>query len=310
MKSVITKIKNLFCVKDGNASTPKVSANKKTLRIFGVVAVTAILVVGYLSQRDTTEARNVVETDLHDTALYDHIEGGGGSDGKIAITYISKRERLSTKNRNEQSMYAYGNSGREYSANQVISNGGNDIPPGTLLKVRLVNKLISSSKNQPVIALLTKDYYHLGTLAIPRGTKLLGQSQHDEASRRIQVAFNTMVFPDQKTGSFSGIALDLDDDGSAGLKGRYSSKRPNRIFGSLLSNFVSGFAEGMQDREVSEFGEVSEKGSLKNAILNGTSSTAVEHSKQFADGLRETTGTITIQPNYDFLVFIDRDFHF
>ncbi|HLB59834.1 MAG TPA: TrbI/VirB10 family protein [Bdellovibrionota bacterium] len=310
MKSVIKKIKGLFCVKEGNTTTPKVTANMRVIKIIGIVGLVLLTVAIIFGSKDPKASKDVVETELHDTSLYSQVDGGGESYGKTEITYINKRDRLSRSNRHENPMSAFSYSGREFSANQIIMNSGNDIPPGTLLQARLVNKLVSSSKNHPVIALVTKDYFHLGILAIPKGTKLLGQSQHDEASRRIQVSFNTAVFPDQRSISFSGMALDLDDDGSAGLKGRYSSRRANRIAGTLLSNFVAGFAEGMQDRDVSEFGEVTQKGSLKNAVLNGAGSTAIENSRQFADNLRETKGTITVPAGYGFFVYMEKETKF
>lgn len=311
MNKPLQFLKKYFIKQEGNKSTPKLSLNVKTLSVLAIILVVSIMTFLLLAPVDDSEtSNNTGETDLHDPTLYSNAEYETEIPGKTKISYIQSSERTQKENQHDNPLTAFSMRGRDYSSPQVLSNSGNVIPPGTLLKTKLVNKVISGKRSNPVIAVITEDYIHLGTTAIPRGTKLLGQSQHDEESRRIQVSFHTAVFPDQSSFSFSGLALDLNDQGSAGLNGNYKSKQATRLSGTLLSEFISGFAEGMQEKETNMFGTTSQKGSVRNAILKGTSTTAIEQSRRYSEKLRETKGVITIPSGYEFIVYLEREFKF
>ena len=106
------------------------------------------------------------------------------------------------------------------------------------------------------------------TQSIPAGTQAIGQATFEEGSKRIQVHFNTLVYPDGDQHGLQGVAM--MGDGSAGLIGDYHSEGVRRELGNFFGNFISGFAAGMTDRTASGgMGIPYDVGSVKNGVLNG-----------------------------------------
>lgn len=299
MKSIFQKIKSIFYKKECNSTLSKGTLNVKAIRIFCGAILVIVLAIYFtansLSSRASTASDNVYETELNNPNLYSNAEVNESYE-KTPITYVDKKERVDELRRG---MNNFENKKR------MKSYGSRDIPPGTLISAVLFNKVISNSNGHPVIAMVTEDYSQMGRVAIPKGTKLLGESSYEDESKRILVSFHTMVFPNRKSVSFSGIALDKEDSGSAGLGGKHRSSKGIRIAGSLLSNFVGGFAEGLHVSDA--YGGSTNKANVKNAILKGTSITAIDQSKNFSSKLQDTKGVTTANKGYEFLVYIEKE---
>lgn len=208
---------------------------------------------------------------------------------------------------------AGGMSGRNRSANQVIRRGANGNDPGAQLSlgqgipVRLLNAIRSSDSASPVIAEVTEDIYAHGILSIPASTRAIGAAHYDESSRRIQLRFQTFVYPDGDQHNVQAIGM--MPDGSAGLDGDYQSGETKRQIGRLIGHFVSGMADGMKERQSGgQFGMAYEPGSLKNGLLGGVALSAEDQAKSFSDDLGRTKPFMTLPAGQTFILFLEREY--
>ena len=110
---------------------------------------------------------------------------------------------------------------RSRNANQVIRRGANGNDPGanlslgTTISATLATNILSTNSASPAIAIITKELLTPNGTSIPSGAKVIGGATFDEASRRIEIRFNTVVYPDGEQHSIQAIAM--MPDGSAGI---------------------------------------------------------------------------------------------
>ncbi len=198
-------------------------------------------------------------------------------------------------------------SNRQLTASQVVKSQGNGIgvglPTGTTIPARLVNRIVSSDGRSPVVAIITSEVSSQLGLSIPVGTKVLGNAQADNGSERVQVSFHTLVL---ESGTEQPInATAVMPDGSSGIVGEYHSQLFKRESGRFLGHFISGFADGLKDRERGN-GLPFEPGNLKNAGLNGLSESASEHAKSQAEEMKNVNPYVTVEPGVSFLIFLEK----
>jgi len=206
-----------------------------------------------------------------------------------------------------------GHGARSYSAPQIVRRtsiqGGNPekLPTGTTLPSKLLNTVISSDQNSPVIALILDDAYFGNALIIPAQTKAIGQAALDSASKRLQVRFHTLVFPDGNQASFSGLALMAD--GSSGIPGNYHSGNTENQIGRFSGNFVGGLASGLKEKQSGGWGSNPvEPGSLKNGLLNGVAESASDQAKVFADDMKSAQPYLEVLQGAQFVLYLEREF--
>ena len=206
-----------------------------------------------------------------------------------------------------------GTRSQTHAANQVIRRGagGNDpgaaLPMGQGIPVRLLNSILSTDSTTPIIAEVTDDIEVHGILSIPQGTHAIGSAQYDDTSHRIQIRFHTLVYPE---GGEHGIqAMGMMPDGSAGLEGDYHSGGATRQVGRFIGYFVSGMADGMENRQQSgPFGTTYAPGSLQNGVLNGVSLSAQDQAKSLSDGLGNVKPTMTLPSGQTFILFLEHEY--
>jgi Bacterial conjugation TrbI-like protein len=221
--------------------------------------------------------------------IFQSVAGPGGSSGRAA------------------------SSSRSHAANQVIRRGenGNDpltrLPIGTTISARLINSIISTNAASPVIAEIPQEILVHDTSSIPEGAKAIGQATFDDSTRRIQIRFNTLVYPDGDSHSVQAMAM--MPDGSAGLEGDYHSETGKRELGNFLGNFIAGFANGMEDRTAGTgLGLPYEVGSLRNGVLNGASQSAQNEAKTFSDDLAKSKAYMTLSGGKSFVIYLDHEY--
>jgi len=304
------KYLSIVSVKEGSKKLLKHTANTSGLFWLLLIAILAIFTVVLLTPSKKESATNIVESDLKDKKEYERI-----SSEKITIErkdrYIPIEDQVRETNADMDPISRESVFGVSNGSAQVIENKDSslNLQTGTIFKVALANKIRSNSLNQPVIAIVDEAFYDESSLVLEAGTKLIGKANHDEASRRVQVEFHTIIYPDGTEKDFSAIALDMGDDGSSGLSGEYHSESTKRTAGSLLSYFISGLSSGFKDKEESLFGS-KQKGSWKNGVFEGVSRSAESQAQRYSESLSKTKGFIEIEPGYEFLVFINRPFSY
>jgi hypothetical protein len=206
-----------------------------------------------------------------------------------------------------------GGTSTRHSANQVIRRGENGtdptgrLPMGYGIPVRLVNAILSTNNQSPVVAEVTTEIAKDGSDSIPAGTHAIGHASFDDKSNRVQIQFTTFVYPEGDEHSLQGMAV--MPDGSAGVAGDYHSGRGTRQLGRFLGNFVGGLASGMKDRTSGGLAGIPyDEGSVKNGILNGISLSAEDESKTFSEDLKNVQGYMTVSQGVSFTIFLEKEY--
>jgi type IV secretory pathway VirB10-like protein len=201
---------------------------------------------------------------------------------------------------------------KNHNANQVIPRGANgsnpdsDLPTGYGIAVKLVNSIQSGEASTPVIAEVLEDVTSQSDLAIPKGTRVIGQASVDDSARRIQVHFQTLVYPEGEQHSVQGLAL--MPDGSAGLTGDYHSGSGVRQFGRFLGTFIGGMAQGMTEKQSAGLMGAYDVGSVKNGLLTGVSQSATDQTRMLTDDLSNTKPTMTLPSGQNFILYLEKGY--
>lgn len=201
---------------------------------------------------------------------------------------------------------------RQFMASQLVrrsdsGNNGDKLPLGTTIVAKLVNSVLSTDSNSPVIAEIPEAIDWKGSILIPQGTRAIGQGMLDDNTQRLQVRFHTLVFPDGDQHSISAIAL--LGDGSSGIAGDFHSRSLKRQAGRFFGNFVGGLAQGMKDREsTGPYGMTMEPGSLKNGVLNGLGNSSLDQAKSFADDTERLKPFLEVPGGTQFLLYLEKEF--
>lgn len=190
----------------------------------------------------------------------------------------------------------HGKKAFHYSGPQVISRPTDlsKIPPGSMLWA----KLASGASNGLVRAEVTEGLAVAGEQAIPPGAVLVGRgSSTDE---RLLIHFSQVVFKDASIGNISAEACDKEDK-IVGLKGSKVGSKALNLAGSIGLGFVAGLSEGYQDSQA-ELGGVVHQPSMKNALLNGTATAALQQSQNLMSDLKNRNPILEVPANTDLCV--------
>lgn len=176
-----------------------------------------------------------------------------------------------------------------------------------MIRATLLNTVRSTNTASPVIALITQDVANDSGTSIPANTKVIGNATFDDASRRIQIRFSTLIYED---GSQHGIqATAMMQDGSAGIDGDYHSGRGEQQAGRFIGNFIGGLADGLRTQTTpGMFGNSTQEGSIKNGLLNGVSLSAQDQAKAYSDDLTNTRPSMSIDAGSPFFLFLDKEY--
>lgn len=160
------------------------------------------------------------------------------------------------------------------------------IPPGTIIKA-----IVMSGASNGLARVETKEAVMANRdVLIESGSVLLGTGNSNED--RLMIRFDQVVFKDGTFGQINAQACDSSDK-IVGLKGSKLGNRALNIAGSIGLGFLGGFSEGLQETR-GEGGAVVKKPSMKNALLNGTSTAALEQSKNLMSELKDRTPVIEV----------------
>ncbi len=160
------------------------------------------------------------------------------------------------------------------------------IPPGSMMEA----KLVSGASNGLVRAEVSKALYVNGDTMIPEGAFLVGAGSSSE--ERLFIKFGQVVFKDGTFGNLTAEACDQTDK-IVGLKGSLVGNKAIQVAGSLGLGFMGGFSTALQDTQGQQ-GAVVTQPSLKNALLNGTATAALEESRNMMQDLKNRQPIIEV----------------
>ncbi|MDP2643556.1 MAG: TrbI/VirB10 family protein [Desulfobacterales bacterium] len=112
------------------------------------------------------------------------------------------------------------------------------IPSGTNIPALLENRIFSFNVAAPVIAIVAKDFLWKGEIAVPEGSKFLGEASVLKTLDRINVRFDLLVLPDGTERRIHGIAL--ASDGAGGIKGKVEKHGDIKILKAIGETLLGG----------------------------------------------------------------------
>jgi hypothetical protein len=201
-----------------------------------------------------------------------------------------------------------GGGGPDKSAPMILTRGGSDSktqsPPGTRIAVHLREMATVSSQGVPIIGVVARDYVQDDTVAVPAGSRLIGQASLDGDDDRARIEWQSIELPDGKSRTFAAIGV--SQDGQLGVEGRAHSDTGENIVGATLSRFVGAYAEGAMER--GSFG--GNPGGSSNGWKNAIAETAKDRADGFAEDLKKEKRWIELGPETEFFAVLTSPFTF
>jgi hypothetical protein len=212
---------------------------------------------------------------------------------------------LYRKNSGVKNLGSSGNSNPEKSM-IILQNGDqskNQLPPGTKIMVKLSEKMIIGKESVPVIAIVVKDFV-VDTVAVPEGSKIIGDVAFDESTERAMINWRSIIFPDGRERQFSAIAVGLD--GQLGIEGKVRSDAVKNALGQTLTKFVGAYAEGSITR--STFG--ASMGGHSNGIRQAIAETVTDQASDTGQDMQKERSWIEIEYGAQSYAVLNQNFVF
>lgn len=192
------------------------------------------------------------------------------------------------------------------SSSYVASSGSYTLNAGTIIPATLLTGITSDVPSGDVVAQIRQDVYDslTGThLLIPQGSRLIGTSGSagSRGNKRIGVIFTRIILP-----SGNSIALPeqkaIDGVGYPGLEDEYTEHK-GAAYGSAFMAALLGAAAQSATGDTSG----DDERSPGQEAVAGAVAEILRTGEKFVDRELEKQPTITIQPGFQFSVFINQD---
>lgn len=169
-------------------------------------------------------------------------------------------------------------------ASMIVTRGGLDyrtqLPPGSRIRVRLLQGVIVSSESMPIISEVVEDVTSESGTAIERGSKLFGEASFDDSGDVANVVWTSIQMADGRERQMAAIGVSLS--GHVGVQGYVHSKRAQNIAGATISRFIGAYAEGSVTRGALGFSQ----GGAKNGLKTAVAETAKDQTESYAGDLK------------------------
>jgi type IV secretory pathway VirB10-like protein len=190
----------------------------------------------------------------------------------------------------------------------ILARGGEDakthVPPGGRVPVHLTERIAVSATAMPVIGIVARDYVQGDIVAIPAGSKLLGQVTFDANGDRAKVEWQSIEFESGQQHQFSAVGI--GSDGQLGVQGNIQSNAAENIIGATLTRFIGAYAEGSMERGALG----GNPGGSDNGRKNAVSETAKDQADAFAETLKKEKRWIELDPGMEFFAVLTSSFTF
>lgn len=192
------------------------------------------------------------------------------------------------------------------SSSYVASSGNYTLNAGTIIPATLLTGITSDVPNGDVVAQIRQDVYDslTGThLLIPQGSRLIGTSGSagSRGNKRIGVIFTRIILP-------SGVSIILPDQkaidgvGYPGLEDEYTEHK-GAAYGSAFMAALLGAAAQSATGDTSG----DDERSPGQEAVAGAVAEILRTGEKFVDRELQKQPTITINPGFQFSVFINQD---
>ncbi len=201
-----------------------------------------------------------------------------------------------------------GIAGQDRSASMILSRGGSDsrtqLSAGTRITIRLTGKATIANQGMPVVGIVSNDVSAESGVAIPSGSKVLGDASFDEDSERASIAWRSIILPDGRERSFSAIGIGRD--GQVGVGGNVHSDGMKNAAGQTLTRFVGAYAAGSMN--TGAFG--ANQGGNTNGLRNAIAQTATDRANAMGEDLQKERKWIELENGAETIAVLNQPFTF
>lgn len=201
-----------------------------------------------------------------------------------------------------------GGSSPNRQGSMIVGRGGLDyrtqLPPGSRIRLRLLQSAIVSSESMPIIAMVIDDVEQENGVAIEKGSKVFGEASFDDAGDVASVSWTSIQMADGRERQLAAMGASLS--GHAGVQGKVHSKRVQNIAGSTISRFIGAYAEGSVSRGVLGFSQ----GGAENGLKTAVAETAKDQADSYASDLKKEKRWIELEAGTECLAVLKQPFAF
>ncbi|MGK5085805.1 hypothetical protein WDW37_21155, partial [Bdellovibrionota bacterium FG-1] len=162
---------------------------------------------GFNTKTDSTSDRRMPETTVPEPSL----SGSGGTMPRENAASAAARgfDVLSGLNAPPQNAGKGGT--RNLNSSMILSRQGTDsrtqLPPGSRFAVRITQNVSVGGESMPVIGEVSGDVLHDSDIAIPRGSRILGDVTFDDESERARLTWKSIIFPDGRQRDIAALGM-------------------------------------------------------------------------------------------------------
>ena len=201
-----------------------------------------------------------------------------------------------------------GSSTSDRNSSMILSRGGSDtrtqLSAGTRVSIRLTEKATIANQGMPVVGIVSNDVSVESGIAIPSGSKVLGDASFDEESERASIAWRSLILPDGRERPFSAIGIGRD--GQIGVNGKVHSDGVKNAVGQTLTRFVGAYASGSMN--TGAFG--ANQGGHVNGMRNAVAQTATDQANAMGEDMQKERKWIELSGGAETIAVLNQPFMF
>lgn len=201
-----------------------------------------------------------------------------------------------------------GGNSTDRSSSMILSRGGTDartqLSAGTRVSIRLSNKVTIANQGMPVVGIVVSDVSAESGLAIPSGSKVLGDASFDSDAERATISWRSIILPDGRERPFSAVGVGRD--GQVGVNGRVHSDGVKNAVGQTLTRFVGAYAAGSMN--TGAFG--ANQGGHENGMRNAVAQTATDRANAMGEELQKERKWIELDQGIETYAVLNQPFTF
>lgn len=190
----------------------------------------------------------------------------------------------------------------------IISRNGFDsrtqLSPGSKINIVLLQSVTVETQAMPIQGRVVSDVESESGLAIPAGSKALGDVSFDTSSERTTVSWRTIILPDGRERPFS--AQGMGGDGHIGLHARVHSSTATNVVGQTVTKFVGAYAAGSLN--IGPFG--ANPGGNKNGLKNAIAETASERANKMGESWQKERKWVELDAGTQIISVLNQPFSF
>ena len=223
---------------------------------------------------------------------------------KSAISFA-----LGEKNQDENPNTETKNISPKQVKSEYLAPNDSTLDAGTIIPVRLLTGINTDLEGQVMAQILT-DVYDTATgtrLLIPQGSRLTGTYEKKSVSNgRVAVKFKQLILPNGGSWTISENIVAMDGAGYTGVKGKIHHHTGQKISAGAIGSAIAALgslAAGNVSANNNTYtaGQIAAQGATAN-LINMTSSMLKDSA--------EVKNTVTINPGYEFNVYVTSNITF